>query len=125
LDAGEDSKSIDYDGMALLMPAQSLKRSSNFGLKVGSQSTLTRIAFCKTAISKDWDRVDVGCYRFHGKLRPWVLPGKAAIAAFQKIYVGPCTEASTGVRSPYSLKRFSKMLFESALKREKGTKITA
>lgn len=97
--------------------------SSNFGLKVGSQGTLTRIAFWKTAISKDWDRVGVGCYRFHGKLRPWVLPGKAAIAAFQKISHGPWTEASTGIRSPHDTTRLEEilqMLFETTLKREKG-----
>ena len=70
-----------------------------------------------------------GRYRFHDKLFPWVLPGKAAIATSQKIYHGPWTEPSTGIRSPHDTtqleKRFSKMLFESALKREKGTKITA
>jgi hypothetical protein len=121
LDAGANFEAVDHDGKTLLDACAEFEDEEKLWAEGWKPAYTDWDNLWKTAISKDWDHVAVGGYRIHDELRPWVLPGKAAIVAFQKTYDGPWTEAYTGIRSPHDTTRLEEilqLLFESALKRE-------
>lgn len=128
LDAGANSDSVDHDGKTLLDACAEFEDEERLWSEGWKPAYTDWDSLWKTAISKDWDHVAVEGYRIHDELRPWVLPGKAVIAAFQKTYGGPWTEAYAGIRSPHDTTRLEEilqLLFESVLKREGDIKSMA